>query len=1365
MHSKGKGKDKGKGKKRILLFIQIIIMCCFGLLSLIFPNPVFAADQDYDGIADDVDNCPTMGNPLQTDLDGDGIGLVCDTLNDQDSDGITDDTDNCPTDPNPLQRDLDGDGIGLVCDTLNDQDSDGITDDIDNCPTDPNPLQKDLDGDGIGLVCDTLNDQDSDGITDDIDNCPTDPNPLQKDPDGDGIGLVCDDDTINNQATINRMLFFESKAMGDRQRALSFESMAMDDRLRALSFESRAIDAREGALALERKEMASLILDRNLVGFENCLGCHATTLGGRRRLIVGENGDFSMASHHVQGTPTVIDCLVCHYTGDHRSGIVKLVDADQWTDVIYEYDPSAPENIGPFCLSCHDGNGMFAGFGNVPFSDGVAVPDVASSHYGQTCVDCHSRESGFNAHLPAHGGGSGTGCETCHGHDSGYEYSPGLFSQGRGTTHSHSTHTENDADDIRGPNVTCDACHDTNNFPYFKSGVDSDGDGLFNLSETDVCNTCHSPGGSYDGVNGSSFGAKDNWHNGIYVNGNLSIARDRWCVSCHDEIPSDIRDVPAPNIAGNESAATNYGTGYGYYKTGHGLPINEEYPASGGLTMGAGMMCTECHDTGLAHIDGVARTYSAAAVDGASNDYRHGYRLKMVGLQLPLNIPREAATESWEPANAADFALCVSCHEFDPYGNNDSTDTNFRSTNIITQDIGIKNAHYYHLSSWGGLNSPDWDSDWSGTIGALDGDSRPSCPTCHNVHGSPQLAMVRDGQLVGREPGLPIAYYDSGVNFDPACSGLPFPMDLKLNASTGTMYDPTGPANFCGNCHGGCWDTTMHTPYMRDPSHYANFNDSDGDGISDVSDNCPVIINPYQEDTDSDGVGDACDICPADANNVNIPIPDSDADGIGDNCDICLNDVLNDADGDGICGSADSCPNDYYNDSQDLDGVCGDEDNCPTVYNPAQEDADSDGVGDLCDNCPAVFNPNQIDSDGDGIGNLCDTAAMTPMIVGGYAHSVALKSDGTVWAWGKNDLGQTGDGGTINHHTPTQVLVGVGTPLVDITAIATDEGSNHTLALKSDGTVWTWGNNSSGQLGAGSTGTASAYAVQVIHPTDPTGFLTDIVDIAAAKATSAAVKSDGTVWAWGESYAGQLGTGSLGQPDTNQPVQVKDVTTNFLTNVVSIAGGDQHFVTIKDDGSVWTWGMNDNSGVKVHDPDPARPHWNGWFLAYESTDYPATGWDYNNVTDVEAGFYLTVLINEENGQGKAHAMGRSVPASNFEYGLMAMEALTDPVSKLAAGREHVLALRDDGTIWGGGYNCDGQLGTGVPNDCMAHQTAVQTPGLTDIIAIGSGWKHSLAVKDNGDGSYSYWAWGANGSGQTGVSASATELSPVQVTGL
>ncbi len=157
-----------------------------------------APDLDGDGAGNDADNCPVEANPLQEDVDSDGLGDACDPRDDRDidTDGVFNEADNCAFVANADQADGDGDGLGNVCDTTDgtDVDTDDVTNAADNCPFLANADQLDTDGDGLGDVCDPSNsdDVDGDGVANAADNCPFGANADQVDADGDGFGDACD---------------------------------------------------------------------------------------------------------------------------------------------------------------------------------------------------------------------------------------------------------------------------------------------------------------------------------------------------------------------------------------------------------------------------------------------------------------------------------------------------------------------------------------------------------------------------------------------------------------------------------------------------------------------------------------------------------------------------------------------------------------------------------------------------------------------------------------------------------------------------------------------------------------------------------------------------------------------------------------------------------------------------------------------------------------------------------------------------------------------------------------------------------------------------------------------------------------------
>ncbi|KFA90496.1 RCC1 domain-containing protein, partial [Archangium violaceum] len=170
-------------------------------------------------------------------------------------------------------------------------------------------------------------------------------------------------------------------------------------------------------------------------------------------------------------------------------------------------------------------------------------------------------------------------------------------------------------------------------------------------------------------------------------------------------------------------------------------------------------------------------------------------------------------------------------------------------------------------------------------------------------------------------------------------------------------------------------------------------------------------------------------------------------------------------------------------------------------------------------------------------------------------YTLALRADGTVWGWGANFRGQLGWPSSYEpNSTPTQVPELTG-------AVALSAGSDHVLALRADGTVWAWGDNSSGQRGQSPSLELSSLPAQVPA-------LTNVVGLAAGDGFSLALRADGTVWAWGRNSSFELGDGTRISRHTPQKVP-------GLKHVISLAA-DQHPLALSRNGTLWAWGDNAN---------------------------------------------------------------------------------------------------------------------------------------------------------------------------------------------
>ena len=361
---------------------------------------------------------------------------------------------------------------------------------------------------------------------------------------------------------------------------------------------------------------------------------------------------------------------------------------------------------------------------------------------------------------------------------------------------------------------------------------------------------------------------------------------------------------------------------------------------------------------------------------------------------------------------------------------------------------------------------------------------------------------------------------------------------------------------------------------------------------------------------------------------------------------------------------------------------------------------------------------------------------------GGGSHTVALRGDGTVWAWGRNGDGQLGASTDIGEHGPVETQ-----GLTNITAISA--GGRQSFALRSDGIVWAWGDNRRGQLGDGTT-TVRRTPVQVHGLTVPHNELEhgqwseaifDIAMISAGIHHSTALGNDGTVWAWGGNFGGQLGDGTT--TDRYTPVQVQG-----LTDVIAISASESHTMALRNDGIVWTWG--DNVAGQLGDGTTTNRL------------LPVQVQGLTNVVAVSAGrWYALALRNDGTvwawGANGAGQLGDGTRTSR--HSPVQVQNLTDIIAISARGG-HAAALRRDGTVWTWGDNDFGQLGDGTTVEYRT--TPVQVQGLVDVTAISVGEDHIVALRSDG----TIWTWGGNRKGELGDGTTAESRgTPTQVQGL
>ena len=341
-----------------------------------------------------------------------------------------------------------------------------------------------------------------------------------------------------------------------------------------------------------------------------------------------------------------------------------------------------------------------------------------------------------------------------------------------------------------------------------------------------------------------------------------------------------------------------------------------------------------------------------------------------------------------------------------------------------------------------------------------------------------------------------------------------------------------------------------------------------------------------------------------------------------------------------------------------------------------------------------------------------------------WDSAFVVKTDGTLWAWGRNNHGQLGVGDTEDRYTPVKVMDNVSTIALGY--------RNSAYAVKADGTLWAWGNNYWGQLGVGDV--KNRYTPVKVMDNVSTVTTTFSFDNVGANAYSSAyaVKTDGTLWAWGSNSYGQLGVGGLDRYAT--PVKVMDNVSTITTN-----GGTAYVV--KTDGTLWAWGSNDYSRLGVGDTEDR-------YIPVKVMD---------NVSTIIASEYSACAVKTD---GTLWAWGDNywgqLGVGDTETRYVPVK-VTDSVSAVAVNENGTVAyaVKTDGTLWAWGRNNHGQLGVGDTED---RYTPVKVMDNVSTI-IASEYYSAYAVKTDG----TLWAWGDNGWGQLGVGDTETRYVPVKVT--
>ena len=339
----------------------------------------------------------------------------------------------------------------------------------------------------------------------------------------------------------------------------------------------------------------------------------------------------------------------------------------------------------------------------------------------------------------------------------------------------------------------------------------------------------------------------------------------------------------------------------------------------------------------------------------------------------------------------------------------------------------------------------------------------------------------------------------------------------------------------------------------------------------------------------------------------------------------------------------------------------------------------------------------------------------------GYNHCLAIDKNGKLFAWGKNETGQLGDGTKISKNLPIQIMK-------EKTFIQISAGVNYSLAIDSEGNIWSWGSNNFGQLGHGSTNDSS-IPLKIIN--DRT-----FIQISAGENHSLALDSEGKLWSWGYNNYGQLGDSTA--ISKNLPVQIMKEKT-----FIQISAGENHSLAIDSEENLWSWGGNSygqlGDGTTINKYSPERIKSEIKFKQVIAKRASSQVIDNNG----------NLLVCGYNYKGK---LGDGTESNKYNF-VHIQEGVK--FEQVVSNDYFGVMIDINGNTWASGYN-SGQLGIGTYTEKELIPVLVKTSVKFKVIKAGGS---SILALDNEGNLY---AWGSNYYGQYGNGTNISEIIPIQI---